>query len=547
MTKQVKSFFLLPKIINKGYCMFDILIKHGKLIDGTGNPWTSLDVGIKNGKIAEIGVLSESKANLVINAEGLMVAPGFIDTHVHSDLMCLRPDIHKIKLLQGITTELFGQDGISVAPVTEETKPLWQKQLKGLNGDIGDWPWNSIEEYLSFLEQHKIAGNAAYLVPHGAVRSMVMGFEDRTATQEEIQKMRELVEEGMRQGAVGVSTGLVYPPNVYSNKEELIEICKASATYGGSFVVHIRNESNRSLEALDEVIDVARQSGVRLHISHFKVAGKLNRDKFLKALNKMEKGREEGIEITFDQYPYTAGSTVFHAILPPWMHGGGTEDLLSRLEDPIMRNRIKEDLQHNVDYENWVLNCGWENIIISSVSSDINRDLEGKNIIDIAKIRKTEPAEAAFDLLLEENAAITMVVHWGHEEDVIFGMRHPYQIVGSDSIFGGKPHPRLYGTYPRVLGRFVREKGILTLEEAIRKMTGAPAQFLRLKDRGLIREGYWADIVIFNPNTINDRATYDNPLELPVGVHHVLVNGEMTVDNGEYNGMTAGKIIYHKL
>jgi len=409
--------------------------------------------------------------------------------------------------------------------------------------DIGEWPWESISDYLEYLEQKRIAGNAAYLVPHGAARSIVMGFEGRIATKEEIQKMRELVEEGMRQGAVGVSTGLVYPPNVYSNKEELIEICKGSAKYGGNFVVHIRNESNRSLEALDEVIDVARQSGVRLHISHFKVAGKINSHKFVKALQKMEKGRKEGIEITFDQYPYTAGSTVFHAILPPWMHSGGTEELIKRLEDPAIRGQIKEDFKKNDEYENWVLNCGWENIIISSVTTEKNRALEGKNMAEISALRNTDSAEAAFDLLIEESAGITMVVHWGSEEDVIYGMQHPYQMVGSDSIFGGKPHPRLYGTYPRVLGRFVREKGVLTLEEAIRKMTGAPAQLLRLMDRGIIREGYWADIVVFDPNTIEDKATYENPLEKPVGVRHVFVNGEMTVKDNQFLGHTCGMVI----
>jgi N-acyl-D-amino-acid deacylase len=523
--------------------MFDILIRNGKLVDGTGNPWTKLDVGIKEGKVLEIGSLYEREAKLEIDATGLVVSPGFIDPHVHSDLLILKPEIHKIKLLQGITTELLGQDGISVAPVSQVTKPLWQKQLKGLNGDIGEWPWNTVDDYLSYLEKSRIANNAAYLVPHGAVRTLVMGFEGRTATKEEMNRMRELVEEGMRQGTVGVSTGLVYPPNVYSDKEELIEICKGSAKYGGSFVVHIRNESNHSLEALDEVIDVARKSGVRLHVSHFKVAGQINRAKFEKALEKMEQGRNEGIEITFDQYPYTAGSTVFHAILPPWMHAGGTEELLKRLESPAVRERIKKDFKTNVDYENWVLNCGWENIVITSVATERNKVFEGKSVQDIALMRNTIPEEAALDLLLEESGAVTMVVHWGNEEDVIYGMKHPYQMVGSDSIFGGKPHPRLYGTYPRVLGRFVREKAAFTLEEAVRKMSGAPAQFLRLKDRGILREGYWADVVIFNPDTVLDQATYENPLEEPRGIHYVIVNGELTVRNGEYIGTTAGKVI----
>ncbi|MFC0416463.1 amidohydrolase family protein [Cytobacillus solani] len=523
--------------------MFDTIIKGGQIYDGTENPWTKSDIGIKDGVISKIGDLSLKEAKQVIHAEKLAVSPGFIDTHVHSDLLCIKPEIHKIKVLQGVTTELFGQDGISVAPVSEATKPLWQKQLKGLNGDIGDWPWNTIEEYLQFLEDTDIAGNATYLVPHGAVRTLVMGFEGRNATKEEMAKMRELVEEGMKQGAVGLSSGLVYPPNVFSCKEELIEICKGAAKYDGCFVVHIRNESNQSLEALEEVIDVARQSGVRLHVSHFKVAGKINRSKYEKALDRMDEARKEGIEVTFDQYPYTAGSTVFHAILPPWMHSGGTAELLEKLKDADIQARIKEDLRNNTDYENWVLNCGWENITLTSVSTEKNRWVEGKNMVEIANLLEVEPADAAFKLLLEENAGITMLIHWGEEEVITGGMQHPLQIVGSDGIFGGKPHPRLYGTYPRVLGYFVRDKQALTLEQAIRKMTGAPAQLLRLKNRGLLKEGYAADIVIFDPQTIKDNATYEEPLQEPSGIHYVFVNGQLAVEEGKYLGVTAGQVI----
>ncbi|HWO78469.1 MAG TPA: D-aminoacylase [Bacillus sp. (in: firmicutes)] len=523
--------------------MLDYIIKNGHIYDGTENPWTKSDIGIKDGVICKMGDLSNESAKRIIHANKMAVTPGFIDTHVHSDLLCIKPEIHKIKVLQGVTTELFGQDGISVAPVSEETKPLWQKQLKGLNGDIGDWPWNTIEEYLTFLDQSDIAGNATYLVPHGAVRTLVMGFDGREATKEEMKKMRELVEEGMKQGAVGLSSGLVYPPNVFSNKEELIEICKGAAKYDGCFVVHIRNESNKSLEALEEVIDVARQSGVRLHVSHFKVAGKINRSRYERALVKMEEARNEGIEVTFDQYPYTAGSTVFHAILPPWMHSGGTAELLEKLKDPDVQARIKDDFKNNSDYENWVLTCGWGNITLTSVSTEKNRWVEGKNMVEIAEMLGIKPEDAAFKLLLEENAGITMLVHWGEEEVITGGMQHPLQMVGSDGIFGGKPHPRLYGTYPRVLGHFVRDKQALTLEQAVRKMTGAPAQLLRLKNRGLIKEGYAADIVIFDPDTIKDNATYEDPLQEPTGIHYVFVNGQLTVEDGKFLGVTAGQVL----
>ncbi|MFD2616139.1 N-acyl-D-amino-acid deacylase family protein [Terrilactibacillus laevilacticus] len=523
--------------------MLELIIKNGFVFDGTGNPWTKTDVGVKDGRIQAIGDLKNIEAEAVYDATGLAVAPGFIDSHVHSDLNCTIPEVHKIKAMQGVTLEVFGQDGLSVAPVSNQTKPLWQKQLNGLDGDIGEWPWETIDEYFDFLRESKMIGNAVYLVPHGAIRTLVMGFDGRVPTKVEMERMRELVEEGMRQGAVGLSTGLVYPPNVYSNKEELIEICRGAAKYDGCFVVHIRNESMHDLEALDEVIDVARKSGVRLHISHFKVIGQRNREKFPLALKKMELARNEGIEVTFDQYPYTAASTVFQAILPPWMHDGGTLEMLERLKSPEMRKRIINDIETNTDYENWIFNCGMENIIIASVKSKENKILEGKNMLEVSKIRNQNPYEAAFDLLLEEQGAVTMVIHWGVEEDLLLGLCHPFQVVGSDGVFGGKPHPRLYGTFPRVLSEYVRKKKVLPLEKAIHQMTGAPAQIVRLKDRGLLKENYWADIVVFDPDTVEDQATYEHPLELPKGIFDVLINGKWVVKDGQYTGELPGQII----
>ncbi|MET3288779.1 UNVERIFIED_CONTAM: N-acyl-D-amino-acid deacylase [Brevibacillus sp. OAP136] len=523
--------------------MYDVLIQNGLLCDGTGNPWTKLDVAVKDGKIKKVGKLQGSAAALTIDAAGKVVSPGFIDPHVHSDLWCTRPDVHHIKVLQGVTTELFGQDGISVAPVTEATKPLWQKQLKGLNGDFGDWPWESVDDYLRFLEQAKLAGNAAYLVPHGNIRTIAMGFDGREATEQEIEEMRRLVEEGMRQGAIGVSSGIQYPPCVFASKAELIAICEASAKYDGSFVVHIRNESNLSLEALEEVIDAARHSGVRLHVSHFKVCGSINRDKWQRALQLLDDGRAEGIEITFDQYPYTAASTVFSAILPPWMHDGGTEEMLARLQDRTLRPALKHEMLTNGEYDNTVRNNGWGNIVIASVASEANKHLEGKSVQEIGELRGIDPADAALDLLLEEKAAVTMVIHWGVEEDILQAMTHPLQMVGSDGVFGGKPHPRLYGSFPRVAGRYAREQNTFSIWEAVRRMTSAPAQFMRLKDRGLIREGNWADIVVFDPTKIADRATYDDPLQTPVGISHVLVNGQLAVQDGIFTGVTAGRVL----
>ncbi|SFD88395.1 N-acyl-D-amino-acid deacylase [Lentibacillus persicus] len=523
--------------------MLDILIKNGYVVDGTNNPWTKLDVAIQNGKIVEMKKTINDRAIKEIDATGKVVSPGFIDTHVHSDLLCIYPEIHQIKLKQGVTTELLGQDGISVAPVNHNTKELWQKQLKGLNGDIGDWDWLSVADYLTHLRESNILGNMAYLVPHGNVRTLVMGFEKREATRQEMTEMRKHVEEGLEQGALGFSSGLVYPPNVFSNTEEIIEICKGVAEYDGCFVVHMRNESFNILEAVDEMIQVAIESGVRLHLSHLKVIGVKNRQYYPQIIEKIEKARSLGIEVTFDQYPYTAGSTVFNAILPPWTHDGGTEEMLARLKDPNTRKKIKYELEESRDFENWVYNCGWENIIVSSVGSDNNKKFEGKSVSEIAELRETTAADAAFDLLIEEKGNITMVVHWGLEEDMESAMESPYHIVGSDSIFGGKPHPRLSGTQPRVLSRYVREKGILRLEEAIHHMTGAAAQLLRLDKRGILQKDYWADVVVFDPDEVADKSTYDEPNNEPVGIDYVIVNGQICVEEGECHLTGNGSVL----
>lgn len=527
--------------------MLDILIKNGKVFDGTGNPFTFLDIGIKDGKIVQLERNINREAKKVIDAKGLAVSPGFIDTHVHSDLLWTKPEVHQVKIKKGVTTELFGQDGISVAPVSNETKPLWQAQLKGLNGDIGDWPWDSIESYLAKIEELKCLTNVAYLVPHGNVRTLVMGFEKRESTVSEQVAMRELVEKGMEEGAIGFSTGLVYPPNSFCATDELIEICKGVAKYDGCLVVHMRNESTHILEALDEMLEVVKHTGVRLHLSHFKVIGIRNRASYSQVLAKIDEARQEGMEITFDQYPYTAASTVFSAILPPWVHDGGTEMMLARLKNEADRIKIKEDFVNNTSYENWVFNCGWENIIVSSIGARELMKFEGKSIKEIAEIKQASPDDIALDLLAEANGNVTMVVHWGLEEDIVTFMKSPYHMVGSDSIFGGKPHPRLYGTQPRILGRYVRDLQILTLEEAIHHMTGSPAQLLRLKDRGLLKEGYYADIVIFNPETVCDKATFTNTLEEPVGIEYVLVNGNVCIEEGTYVEALHGKVIKNQI
>jgi len=345
--------------------------------------------------------------------------------------------------------------------------------------------------------------------------------------------MKKLVEKGMEEGASGFSTGLVYPPNVFSSTHELIELCKSVAKYDGCFVVHMRNESFKIDEAIEEMFEVARKSGIRLHLSHFKIIGERNRHFYPVILRKIEEAREEGLEVTFDQYPYTAASTVLHSILPPWMHDGGNEKMIERLKSSEIRKEIEKELNEGTTFENWVYNVGWKNIIVSSVGSEDNKELEGKSLKEIAKIRNKEPIDSTCDLLVEEEGDVTMVTYWGKEEDITEAMKSPYHIVGSDSIFGGKPHPRLYGTHPRILGRYVREERVLRLEEAIHHMTGAPAQLLRLENRGLLRKDYWADVVVFDPNSVRDTATFEDPVQDPVGIESVIVNGKVCIEDGK--------------
>jgi len=526
--------------------LFDVIIKNGTVIDGTGNPWFKADLGVKDERIVEIGRLNRAEAEIVLEAKDLVVCPGFIDMHSHSDLMWLANPRAEAKIMQGVTTELLGQDGISVAPVSkpniEVIKGLWS----GVMGRAEvEWDWSTIGEYLSRFERQGVAVNVATYVPHGNVRIEVMGMEDRSPTDSELKLMKELVEESMKDGAVGLSTGLIYVPCIYAKTDELIELCKVVAKYSGIFGVHMRNEGDQLIESVQEVISIGEKSGTPVQINHFKAAGEKNWGKVAEAFKIIEEARAKGVDITCDQYPYTAGSTTLTAILPPWVREGGVNKIIQRLKDPEQRLRIKKDIQTGVPgWDNQVAYGGWDGIIITSVASRKNKGLEGKTISEIAQLQKKSQADAAFDLLIEENTDVGMVIFCMTEQDVRTVMKHHIQMVGTDGLLGdGKPHPRAYGTYPRILGKYVREEKVLTLEEAIRKMTSFPAQRLGLKDRGLIMEEMYADVVVFNPKTIVDVATYENPIQYPIGVEYVLVNGEIVVDKGKHTGAVPGKVL----
>lgn len=528
--------------------MLDVLITGGKVVDGTGNPWFYGDVGIKDGLIQEISHLGDVSARTTIEAQGLVVAPGFIDMHSHSDLMLFVEPPSLPKLLQGVTTEVLGQDGIAPAPMRPGYVSQYRKLLAGLLGDPPlDWQWESLGDFLQALEDQEPSVNVCTYIPYGNLRLLAMkGQENREPTPEEMKRILALLDQGFREGGLGLSTGLVYPPCCYSTPREMVRVQEALAGRG-FLVVHQRSEGAELLESMGELVEVARKGGAPLHLSHLKASGRLNWDKIEDLVSIIDQAREEGIEVTFDQYPYTAASTMMSGIIPPWAHEGGAEMLLQRLSDPSQRDKIRWDMENQTrGWENMAMNAGWEGIIVSSVASEENQELVGRSLREIGELRDQNPADAAMDLLLEEENAVGMVLFVMREEEVRTLMQHPAQMFCSDGIWGGKPHPRVYGSYPRVLGRYVRDQKVLRLEEAVAKMTSFPAQRLGLARRGLLKRGFYADVTVFDPEMVMDTATYDQPRQYPRGIRHVLVNGRVAVSQEEYTGVAAGRVIRNR-
>ncbi len=528
----------------KATFMYDILIKNGKVIDGSGNPWRGADVGIVDGKIAAIGQLEEDGAKRTIDARGKFVCPGFVDGHSHSDLFILAEPEARQKIMQGITTENLGLDGMSLAPIKGEDIPGWRRHLAGLAGDpVVDWSWGSFEEYLDAVDKRKPATNICSYVGLGTIRLMVMGMDDREAGPAEVERMAEITGKAMAQGARGISAGLIYPPSSYQSLSEIVEIAKVARKHDGIFDVHMRSEADGIVQAIQEVLEIGRRSEIPVLITHFKIRGKNNWGKAPMLLEMLENARKEGVDVTVAQYPYTAGSTILHAVIPPWRHTGGPDNLLRMLREE--RASIKKEIRERMDWENFSAIVGWENIFVSSVVTEANKRYEGKHIVRIAEERGCDdPVDAAFDLLVEENLAVGMINFGLNEEDVVEIMKSPTMSVITDGLLGGdKPHPRAYGTCPRILGRYVREQQVMSLEEAVRKMTSLPARKLRLKSKGMLAENYDADIVVFDPETVMDRSTYEEPRTYSAGIDWVLVNGVVAVEEGAYTGQRAGRTI----
>ena len=526
--------------------MLDILIKNGRVIDGTGNPWLHSDVAVMGDKIVQVRPHINEEARCLIDAQGLVVAPGFIDTHTHSDLRVFKHPEEDAKLMQGITTALIGQDGLSVAPLDEVNKEPMMMRVSGLLGNyLEKWPWNSMAEYLAALEKLPPATNTMMLVPHGAIRAMVVGWESRSATPVELERMKQLLAEAMKEGGCGFSTGLIYPPGIYADRVELVELCRVTVDNGGFFVVHMRNESNLVLESMQEVIEICLEAGCPLHISHLKIAGKANWGKATQALGRLEEARVKGLDVSFDQYPYVAGSTMLDAVIPPRFHTGGTAALLEKLKDPAIREEIRQvhEKIKPESWENWVESCGWDGIMVNAVKSETNRFAEGKSIAAIAKELGKTPLDAVCDLLIDEENSVTMTLFYGCEEDVKEIMQSEYMTLCTDGIVGGKPHPRVFGSCARFLGKYVREEKVLSLSQAIRRLTSYPAQRLGLQNRGLIREGMKADISIFNSETIIDMGTFTEPDHYPQGIEYVIVAGQIAVEKGKITSVRAGKVL----
>jgi N-acyl-D-amino-acid deacylase len=523
------------------------LIQNGWIVDGSGQPRYKASLVIDDELIGSIGAVQPGGAfDRVINAEGMIVAPGFIDTHSHSDLEVMVNPYIEAKIRQGVTTELLGQDGISMAPLPKRYISPWRKNLAGLDGDSDQlgWDYETTDGYLNALEQKGVGLNESYLVPHGNVRMEAMGLDNRKPTPEELQQMRQIVRREMQSGAFGLSTGLIYIPCAYADTSELIELCKVVAEFDGAFVVHQRSEADTILTSMEEVIEIGRRSGVKIHLSHFKICGRKNWDFIDSMLGLLDMAAAEGIRTSFDQYPYVAGSTMLGAILPPWAHDGGTDKLLERLQSSDARVRMIHDIARGIPgWDNFVDFAGLDQIFVTSVKTAANQGLVGKSLEEIGEIRGEHPLDAAFDLLLAEQNAVGMVDFYGKEEHVARFLTRPEQNVCTDGLLGGRPHPRVFGSFPRVLGKYVREEKALTLEDAIRKMTSKPARVFGFERRGELKAGNFADIVIFNPETIIDKGTFVDPIQFPEGIEHVLVNGRVVLSGEHLGRELAGKVL----
>lgn len=525
---------------------YDLLLENARVVDGTGAPWFRGAVAVEDGEIAAVVRRRDPgiDAGETVDVDGQVVCPGFVDTHSHSDLELFEDETLAPKVRQGVTTEILGQDGFSMAPMYREGgAEEWQGQLAALAGSVdSEWTWGSVADYLDAVEENGVSPNVALLVGHGTVRFNVLGMASRVPDADELEEMADLVTEGLEDGAIGFSTGLIYTPCTYADTEEVQTLASRLGPYQRPFVAHVRSEGRWLWDALDEFVDIGADEGIPLHLSHFKVAGRQQHHRAGRAIDCIEAARDRGVDFTVEQYPYTAGSTMLSAVLPPWVHADGPEGTLEHLRDDDARERIRRDIeQWRVDgWENIGALAGWENVVVAGVQTGANEHVEGQTIDAVATARGEHPIDAVCDLLVEEELGVSMTIHMMDEGDVREILSYERVCIGSDGLFGGKPHPRVYGTYPRILGTYVREENLLTLEEAVRKMTSLPARAMGLDRKGVVRPDMDADLVVFDPGVVESRSTYETPREHPVGIDHVVVDGEFVVRDGATTGATPG-------
>jgi N-acyl-D-amino-acid deacylase len=520
--------------------MHDLVIRGATVIDGSGASRFGADVAVNGGLITEVGQLESSAARTTIPAEGLVLAPGFIDLHAHSDLMLLEQPEHGLKVLQGVTTELLGQDGLSYAPIAPAALPVMRDMITAINGapDVA-YRWSTVAEFLSLLAAAKPAVNVAYLVPHGALRLSVTGMADRVATDDEIAEMGRLAASGMADGALGLSSGLTYPPATWSDTRELVGIARAIAPYRGIYVTHHRDYGPKLAESVEEALTIGREAGVPVHFSHFHISGKPYAGRAGEFLARIDRSRAAGLDVTFDTYPYLAGSTFLGAWIPAHVMRGTTDEAIATLSDPERRPQILAEIEAG---PRTYVYTDWGEFQIAGAAH--NRDLEGLRIPAAAAKRGRPLGAFIADLLIAEHMNVTILAFNGREENVREVMRHPAWTVGTDAILvGGTVHPRAAGTYPTILGTYARDEGVLSLERAVNAMTGAAAKRIGLVDRGLVRPGLAADLVLFDPATVAPRNSYEDSRVPPAGMPWVIINGVPVKADDQPTGARPGRVL----
>jgi len=528
---------------------FDIIIKGGTVYDGTGRPPRKVDVGIKGDRIAAVGNLSHATAGSVVDAKGLAVAPGFINMLSHSESSLIRDPRSLSELKQGVTTQIFGE--LSMGPLNDQMK----QRLREQQGDVKyDIEWTTLAEYLNYLEKRGISQNVASFIGAATIREYVIGLEDKPPTPEQLDKMRDLVRHEMEAGALGITTALIYPPAFFAKTDELIELCKVAAKYQGKYTTHMRSEGNQLLEGVQETIRISREAGLPAEIYHLKASGQANWPKMDQAIKLIEDARRQGVKITANMYTYPAGGTGLDAAMPPWVFDGGREAAYKRLQDPATRQKIADAVRTpSNDWENLYMLAGSpDRILLASFRTEKLKPLTGKTLAEVARMRGKDPIETIMDLVLEDRSRIGTIYFLMSEDNIRKQIRLPWVSFGSDAasiapegvFLKSAAHPRAYGNFARLLGKYVREEKIISLTEAVRRLSSLPATNLGLDHRGLLKQGMFADVVIFDPQTIADRATFENPHQLAVGVKHVFVNGVQVLKDSEHTGAKPGKALW---